>query len=336
MSSIHRASRTTLMAALGLTCAAALTLSACSSSDPASTESAPATPVDGPITIVASTNVWGSVAEAVAGDLATVTSIISDPSADPHSYEASPADAAAVSESSLVVYNGGGYDQFIEDILGSEGKDVPSVDAFTLLDDSHDHDSEPTSDATAEPTTDDGHSHGEVNEHVWYNAEVAAHTAEEIADKLGQLDPDNAAQYTANAEAFHEQVHAITDVTAQIAADFPNVPVAQTEPIAHYLIEESGLDDRTPEDFKDSIEEGNDPSPASIAATRDLFTSKSVRALVYNIQTEDAVTQDIRSTSEAAGIPVVEVTETLPAGMTYIEWQTKAATDLRAALTTAS
>ncbi|WP_197914551.1 metal ABC transporter solute-binding protein, Zn/Mn family [Rhodococcoides fascians] len=336
MSSIHRASRTTLMAALGLTCAAALTLSACSSSDPASTESAPATPVDGPITIVASTNVWGSVAEAVAGDLATVTSIISDPSADPHSYEASPADAAAVSESSLVVYNGGGYDQFIEDILGSEGKDVPSVDAFTLLDDSHDHDSEPTSDATAEPTTDDGHSHGEVNEHVWYNAEVAAHTAEEIADKLGQLDPDNAAQYTANAEAFHEQVHAITDVTAQIAADFPNAPVAQTEPIAHYLIEESGLDDRTPEDFKDSIEEGNDPSPASIAATRDLFTSKSVRALVYNIQTEDAVTQDIRSTSEAAGIPVVEVTETLPAGMTYIEWQTKAATDLRAALTTAS
>lgn len=336
MSSTHRASRTKLMAALGLTCAAALTLSACSSSDPTSTGSAPAIPVDGPVTIVASTNVWGSVAEAVAGDLATVTSIISDPSADPHSYEASPADAAAVSEASLVVYNGGGYDQFIEDILGSEGKDVPSVDAYTLLDDSHDHDSEPTSDATAEASTDHGHSHGEVNEHVWYNAEVAAHTAEEIADKLGQLDPDNAAQYTANAETFHEQVHAITDVTAQIAADFPNAPVAQTEPIAHYLIEESELDDRTPEDFKDSIEEGNDPSPASIAATRDLFSSKSVRALVYNIQTEDAVTQDIRATSEAAGVPVVEVTETLPAGMTYIEWQTKAATDLQAALTTAS
>ncbi|OZC69747.1 ABC transporter permease [Rhodococcus sp. 06-462-5] len=338
MSSIPRASRAKTTAMLGLTCAAALALSACSSGEPTSTESAPATPVDGPITIVASTNVWGSVAEAVAGDLATVTSLISDPSADPHSYEASPADAAAVAEASLVVYNGGGYDQFIEDILGSEGKDVPSVDAYTLLDDSHDHDSESTSgEATpeAEATDDHGHSHGEVNEHVWYNAEVAAHTAEEIADKLGQLDPDNAAQYTANAETFHEQVHGITDVTAKIAADHPDAPVAQTEPIAHYLIEESELDDRTPEDFKDSIEEGNDPSPASIAATRDLFTSKSVRALIYNIQTEDAVTQDIRSTSEAAGIPVVEVTETLPAGMTYIEWQTKAATDLQAALATA-
>ena len=336
MSSIHRASRTKITAVLGLTCVAALTLSACSSSDTAGTESAPATAVDGPITIVASTNVWGSVAEAVAGDLATVTSIISDPSADPHSYEASPGDAAAVAEASLVVYNGGGYDQFIEDILGSEGKDVPSIDAFTLLEDGHDHGSETTTEAATETTAEDGHEHGEVNEHVWYNAEVAAHTAEEIAEKLGQLDPDNAAQYTANAETFHEQVHAITDLTDKIAADFPNAPVAQTEPIAHSLIEESDLDDRTPEDFKDSIEEGNDPSPASIAATRDLFTSKSVRALVYNVQTEDAVTQDIRSTRESAGIPVVEVTETLPAGMTYVEWQTKAATDLQAALTSAS
>lgn len=324
--------RRTTTALVGLSCAAALTLSACSSDAETSTTSAPATPVDGPITIVASTNVWGSVAEAVAGDLATVDSIIADPSADPHSYEASPGDAAKVAESSLVVYNGGGYDEFITDILESEGQNVPSVNAFDLVEDAHGHEEEAA--GAEEPAAEDdhGHSHGEVNEHVWYDAEVAAATAESIAEKLGQLDPDNAAQYTANAETFHEQVHGITDVTAKIAADHGNVPVAQTEPIAHYLIEESGLDDRTPEDFKDAIEEGSDPSPASIAATRDLFTSNSVEALVYNTQTQDAVTQDIRSTAEAAGIPVVEVTETLPEGLTYIEWQTKAATDLEAAL----
>ncbi|MDJ0393398.1 zinc ABC transporter substrate-binding protein [Rhodococcus sp. G-MC3] len=320
---------------IGLTCAAALTLSACSSDDETTGSSAPATAVDGPITIVASTNVWGSVAEAVAGNLAQVKSIIADPSADPHSYEASAGDAAEVSEASLVVYNGGGYDEFIHDILGTEAKNVPSVNAFDLLDASHDdagHDDAAESTTAAEPAADE-HSHGEVNEHVWYNAEVTAATAESIAEKLGELDPDNAAQYTANAETFHDQIHDITDVTTKIAAEHAGAPVAQTEPIAHYLIEESGLDDKTPEDFKDAIEEGNDPSPASIAATRDLFTSKSVRALVYNIQTEDSVTQDIRSTADAAGVPVVEVTETLPDGMTYIEWQTKAAQDLEAALT---
>ncbi|MGA9873176.1 MAG: zinc ABC transporter substrate-binding protein [Rhodococcus sp. (in: high G+C Gram-positive bacteria)] len=320
-----------------MTCAAALTLSACSSDSEPADSSAPATAVDGPITVVASTNVWGSVAEAVAGDLASVESIIADPSADPHSYEASPADAAKVAEASLVVYNGGGYDEFITDILESEGSGVPSVNAFDLVEESHGHEeeAEPAAEAQAseEPASDEhGHEHGEVNEHVWYNAEVAAATAESIAEKLGQLDPDNAAQYTANAETFHEQVHGITDVTATIAAEHPGAPVAQTEPIAHYLIEESELDDRTPEDFKNAIEEGNDPSPASIAATRDLFTADSVRALIYNTQTQDAVTQDIRSTAEAAGVPVVEVTETLPEGMTYIEWQTKAAQDLEAAL----
>jgi zinc/manganese transport system substrate-binding protein len=324
-----RHSRLTTTALVGLSCAA-LTLSACSSDTDTSNTSAPASAVDGPITIVASTNVWGSVAEAVAGDLATVDSIIADPSADPHSYEASPGDAAKVAEASLVVYNGGGYDEFIEDILESEGKNVPSVNAFEMLDSDHAHEEE-----TAEPADSDGHSHGEVNEHVWYNAEVAAATAESIADELGQLDPGNAAQYTANAETFHDQVHGITDVTAKIAADHADAPVAQTEPIAHYLIEESGLADKTPEDFADAIEEGNDPSPASIASTRDLFTTKSVQVLVYNIQTVDSVTQDIRTTAETAGIPVVEVTETLPEGMTYIQWQTKAAEDLQAALATA-
>ncbi|MDJ0359205.1 zinc ABC transporter substrate-binding protein [Rhodococcus sp. H29-C3] len=315
-------------------------MTACSSDTSTSNSSAPVTAIDGPITIVASTNVWGSVAQAVAGDLASVESIIADPSADPHSYEASAADAAKVAEASLVVYNGGGYDEFIDDILGSEGKNVPSVNAYDLVGSDHTHDAEEAAPNGSTDSTDStdghGHSHGDANEHVWFDAEVAASTAESIAEKLGQLDPDNAAQYTANADTFHDQVHRITDVTNKIAVDHANAPVAQTEPIAHYLIEESDLDDRTPEDFKNALESGNDPSPASIAATRDLLTSKSVRVLVYNIQTQDAVTQDIRSTAEAAGIPVVEVTETLPEGKTYIEWQTQAAEDLESALAPAS
>ena len=48
------------------------------------------------INIVASTNVYGSIAKAIAGDKATVHSIIKDPSADPHSYEASPNDIATL------------------------------------------------------------------------------------------------------------------------------------------------------------------------------------------------------------------------------------------------
>nr|WP_229746175.1 zinc ABC transporter substrate-binding protein [Rhodococcus trifolii] len=301
-----------------------MALAGCSSSD------APAS--SGGVNVVASTNVWGSVAQAVVGDKGTVTSIIADPSADPHSYEASPSDSAKVSEASLVVYNGGGYDQFISDILDA-GADKPSVDAFSQLDadhSGHDHSDEPATTDAADSHA--GHDHTGVNEHVWYDPEVAAATAEAIAAELGKIDPDNAATYTANAETFHDQIHDITDVTARIAAEHPDAPVAQTEPIAHYLLEGAQSMDLTPADFEDAIEEGNDPSPASIAAARDLFTGKQVRALVYNTQTEDSVTQNIRTVAEQNDVPVVEVTETLPEGMTYVQWQTKAAEDLEAAL----
>ena len=68
-------------------------------------------------TVVASTDVWGSVASAVTGDHATVKSIVDSAVDDPHSFEASPADAAAIADASLVVYNGGGYDQWVDDVL---------------------------------------------------------------------------------------------------------------------------------------------------------------------------------------------------------------------------
>jgi zinc/manganese transport system substrate-binding protein len=79
--------------------------------------------------VVASTDVWGSVAQAIVGDHAKVTSIVTGASADPHSFEASPADAAAIIDASLVVYNGGGYDQWVDDIL-SNHPDAASIDAY--------------------------------------------------------------------------------------------------------------------------------------------------------------------------------------------------------------
>ena len=120
---MRRAQRT--MALIGSALTAAVALTACSSDEAVGTS-------DGQVSVVASTNVWGSVAGAVAGEHATVTAIIEEPSADPHSFEASPSDAAAITEASLVVYNGGGYDQFVDDVLGGSGSAIPAVDAFAL------------------------------------------------------------------------------------------------------------------------------------------------------------------------------------------------------------
>ncbi|AQA25537.1 periplasmic solute binding family protein [Rhodococcus sp. MTM3W5.2] len=343
--------RRSAFAIAGLALVGALTLAACSS-DP---DAGAGTPLaDGQrANIVASTDVWGSVAAAVAGDRADVTSIIDDAFADPHSFEASPRDAAAITDADLVVYNGGGYDEFIDDVLaGTPGK--RTVDAFALygtdtdLHGDHDHVVEEAAAAAAATTapaepvasehdSHDGHDHDNagVNEHVWYDTPTVDAVAKQIAAELGAIDPTNAAAYTANAATFHEQLHAVTAVTDSIAAGHPQAPVAQTEPIAHYLLVATDLRDETPQDFTKAIEDGNDPPPAAVAATRDLLADKKVKVLIYNSQTQDKATQNIREAAESAGIPVVEVTETLPDGLDYIQWQTRTAESLAAALNAA-
>lgn len=313
-STVLRSVAATIGAAL-----AAATLSACGSS-PGS---------DGQLRVVASTNVWGSVAQAVAGDRLEVTSIVTEPSADPHSYEASPADAATITDASLVVLNGGGYDQFVEDVLKSAGP-KPTVDAFDL------HEERTGTHATESEEEHAGHTHGGTNEHVWYDMPTVDATANAIAEELGKLDPDGADVYTRNAEAFRTRLRAVSETTAMIAAAHRDAPVAQTEPIAYYLIQAATLKDATPQAFTSAIENGTDPSPASIAETRKLFSEGKVRALVYNVQTEDKVTESVRENAEAAGIPVVDVTETLPEGMDFVDWQTRTAQRLADALNGAS
>nr|WP_240945327.1 zinc ABC transporter substrate-binding protein [Rhodococcus sp. HNM0569] len=312
-------------AVVGTTLAAAFTLTACGSDSGGPGGSNGDQP-----NIVASTNVWASVAEAVAGPDVTVTSIIDEPSADPHSYEASPTDAAELTDASLVVYNGGGYDQFVDDVVGGESSgDQLTVNAFDLFEggahagESHEHGSE---------AGHEGHDHGSVNEHVWYDLPTVEQVARAIADKLAQLDPDNAEKYSANADEFSSQLASVTAITDAIAAAHAGTPVAQTEPTAHYLLEAAQLTDATPAEFTEAVENETDPSPASIAKTRELLQNKQVQALVYNVQTEDRVTQDMRKTAEGASVPVVEVTETLPEDEDYIQWQTGIAQSLSDAL----
>lgn len=284
-------------AALTVGTALAAVLTACGGSSTGS---------DG-VSVVASTNVWGSVAQAVAGGDAEVTSLISDPAADPHSYEVSPAQTAKISDADLVVFNGGHYDEFVEKAVSGKGK--RTVEAFELRADK-----------------------GDENEHVWYDVSTVAAVADRIAAQLGEVDAAHAAGYAERATAFKERLAGISAVTGKIAAERPGVPVAQTEPIAHYLLRAAKAEDRTPHEFQEAIEQETDPAPAAVAATRDLLTGKQVRALVYNVQTEDKISKDLRATAQAAGIPVVEVTETLPEGVDYIQWQTANADALAAAL----
>ncbi|HWO62627.1 MAG TPA: zinc ABC transporter substrate-binding protein [Umezawaea sp.] len=285
--------------------AALLALTACGSG--ADTPAA----ADGKVAVVASTNVWGSVVRAVGGDAVTVHSIIDDPSADPHSYESKPADVAALGKAKLVVFNGGGYDDFFTKLIGDSGADgAKQVDAFGLS----------------------GKADG-TNEHVWYDLPTVKKVADKVAEELSAAAPDRKDTFTANAKAFDDKLGELGTAVTKLGADHPGSKVVVTEPVPHYLLEAAGVTDATPAAFSEAIENETDVPVAALTETTGLITGKQVNALVNNTQTENSVTQQLVSGAGTAGIPVVGVTETLPAGVSgYLDWMTKQVDELSAAL----
>ncbi|MFI1354148.1 metal ABC transporter solute-binding protein, Zn/Mn family [Streptomyces sp. NPDC020898] len=265
------------------------------------------------ISVVASTNVYGDIAEQIGGGKVKVTSIISDPDRDPHSYEASTQNQLALSKAKVVIENGGGYDDFVDRMLKSSDSSAEVINAVEV------------SGKTAPAG-------GELNEHVWYDFPTVAELADRIATALGEAAPDEAADFTRNADDFKAGLKQLEAKEGQIKADHGGKEVAVTEPVPLYMIEAGGLRDATPEAFSEAVEEGDDVSPRDLRATLALFTDRKVEALVCNEQTSGPQTEKVEQAARTAGIPVVAFTETLSEGKDYLGWMTANVDALASAL----
>ncbi|MEV0697347.1 zinc ABC transporter substrate-binding protein [Saccharopolyspora sp. NPDC050389] len=280
----------------------------------------------GKIKVVASTSAWASVVQAIGGDHIEVEAIINDPNADPHSYESTPQDAAKVTDADLVVFNGGGYDGFMEKILGSSGQGKPTIEAVK-----DEHEGEPAG-GHEEHGGHEGHDHS-ANEHVWYDLHVVQQVAAQVNAELSRLQPANAGQFGQAAGHFAEDIGKLQGRVGELGDQNRGKQVIVTEPVAHYLVEAANLQDITPPEFVNAIEAETDPSAAAVAAIQNAVNSKQAAAIIYNPQTESPVTRNVRSAAEQNQIPVVEMTETLPQGKTYVQWMDAQITALQAALT---
>jgi zinc/manganese transport system substrate-binding protein len=316
-------------------------LAACGSPAPAGAPAAaPAGPEQGDRpTVVASTNVYGAVAQAVGGDLVEVTSLIDDPSADPHSYESTPADAATVAGADLVIANGGGYDDFLPQLVESSGGSATVIDVVELSGlepagaEGEEHAGEEhAGEEHAEEEA--GHDHGAFNEHVWYSLPTVQQLAGRLATDLGAVDAANAAAYTANAQQFATRIDELIADAEAVEAAHAGARVAVTEPVPGYLLEQAGLTDATPAEFTEAVEEDTDPPAGALAETLALFSPpQPVAALVLNAQTATPSTDQVRAAAQTGGVPVVEFTETLPEGTTdYPTWMGAQIDALSAAL----
>ena len=284
---------------------AALLLAACGSG-----ASAPAT--SRVVNVVAAENLWGNITSQIGGSHVSVTSIISNPSADPHLYTSSAQNAAAVGAARVVVVNGVGYDDFMSRLLAAtSGPHRVVVTVAHVL----------------------GVSGSDPNPHLWYDVPRMPLVAKAIERQLAAADPADANTFRSRLARFDRSLEPVLATIATIRADYPGAPVAYTERVPGYLLAEAGLRVVTPVGFATAIEQGTDPSPADTEAMYQLFTQHRTRVLLYNSQTVSSVTMHVRSLATEAGIPIVAVSESLPPRFaTYQAWQLSQGQALLAAL----
>lgn len=248
------------------------------------------------IDVVAAEDFYGEVAEAVGGSHVHVTSIINKPSMDPHDFEPTTANARSVSEAKLVIYNGIGYDGWMDKLAKDE-------DAQTVV-------------RVAEDVMDkkDGD-----NEHLWYQPETMPKLANEVAKGLGKIDPKNADTYKENAQKYISDIKPVQDEVTKLSKNANQKLVDVSEPVFDYMLDAIGYKVAN-NHFEVAVEQETDPSPKDIADMQTDIKDKKIAFFVSNIQEMSPTVEKMVKLADANDVPVVEVTETLPAGKDYKTW----------------
>ena len=268
------------------------------------------------IQVVAAENFWGSIASQVGGSHVHVTSIIVDPNADPHAYEPTTTDARTIADAQYVIYNGAGYDPWMDKLLQAN----------------------PTSGRKTLKVGDFIGKHEGDNPHMWYNPDYVTAVADKIRDDLKTFDQGDTTAFDQSSQAFLttglKQYH---DLIAAIKAKYSGTPVGATESIFSYLAPALGLKLITPYSYLKAVSEGTDISAADEATVEQQIVQKQIKVLVYNSQNTPNNIQALINKARANNIPVATITETLsPATASFQQWQSSQLQGIQAALAQAT
>ena len=269
-------------------------------------------PAKSRLEVAAAENFWGSIAAGLGGDRVDVTSVISNPAADPHDYEPKAQDARTFAGAQMVIVNGVGYDPWASKLV-----DANPVHGRVVLD--------------------VGHLVGVKrggNPHRWYSPGDVQEVIAQIVRDYSQLDPKDAAYFKQQEARFETKGLArYKSLIATIKRKYAGVPVGASESIFALLAPALGLRLVTPPSFLKATSEGTEPSAADKSTIDRQIAQRQIKVWIFNSQNS---TPDVKRLTDAArkrGIPVTTITETLtPANATFQDWQSRQLEALAAAL----
>ena len=261
--------------------------------------------------VVAGENFWGSIAAQLGGSHVSVTSIVTNPNTDPHSYESSATDARAFATADYVILNGAGYDDWGQKLLSAN----------------------PSSSRKVVTVADLLNKKAGDNPHFWYNPAWVDQVADKITSDYRALDPADAGYFTQQRTALRTALKPYHDAIAKIRSTSIGVAVGSTESIFVYMAQALGLNLTSPPEFMQAISEGTDPPAQTVAQFQDQISHRQIKVLVYNSQTSTSITDNLKQLATQNGIPVVGISETIePTTASFQDWQTKQLNSLQAAL----
>ena len=262
-----------------------------------------------PLQIVAAENFYGDAARSLGGPYVQVTSILSNPNQDPHLFEASASTARALAGANVAVKSGADYDPWMNKLLAASSPSGRTVITVADL-------------VNKKPGD---------NPHVWYDPATMPLFAKALHAELVRRDPAHQVAYDANLATFDASLRPLTAKIAHIRARFAGTQVAATEPVFGYMAGALGLK-MTNSAFQLAVMNGTEPGARQVAAFQNDLKTRRAKVLLYNLQVTDPATERLKAVARAAGVPIVGVTETQPAGKTYTTWMLAQLTALEQAL----
>lgn len=278
--------------------AAALMLTAaCGSTtpepEPENKQSAPEP--TGPISVAASINQWGSLAAELGGDDVEVTSILNSTNVDAHDFEPKTSDLATLSQAQVVVANGAGYDAWA---TKSVGKNATIVSAASVV----------------------GAMEGD-NPHLWFSNDARSDMAEAITEAYIKALPSKENDFRERLRDWQEDEKELENWTGLFAKSHGDLSYGATEPVAYYLMADLGFKDITPKGYTQSMQSGGEVAPADLQEFQSLIEGRDMAVVINNTQEASDATNMITGTAGRSDVPVVDVSEQMPAGDTTLnDW----------------
>jgi zinc/manganese transport system substrate-binding protein len=251
----------------------------------------------GKIAVVAAQNFYGDIARQIGGDRISVASIMSNPDQDPHLFETTPGVVRQIANARIVIVNGADYDSWMDKLIAAAPRPGRSVISAAKLVNAKAGD----------------------NPHLWYAPATMPAVAKAIAAALSQADAAHAAEYAGRLGKILADLDRVTQRVAQIKAKHAGKPVTATEPVFGLMADALGLTMRN-QSFQLAMMNDTEPSARDVAAFENDLKNNKVKALIYNKQVSEKLTERLRAIAAKAKVPVVGVTETQPANVSFQDW----------------